>query len=343
MELLDRYLEAVRRHLPWKRQDDIIAELKANLEDQLEEREASLGRPMTSAEAQEWVRQLGPPFQMAARYQPQQYLIGPGLFPIFRYVLRLGLMWCFILYCIASAVDIVVNSLSPDAVVRAVFHLPAVLMITAAWITLAFAIYEFLSVTNPHRFPNLAEAWSRWLPEHLPPMPPKAAAGRKPNTYANAVAQLVVGFIVLFWLLLVPQHPYLMFGPGAMYLHASPYQLAPVWWTFYWWIIAINCIHQLWRIYDLLTGAWEYRNVMQHMVVSALGLVPCYLVLSTPTLVLLRHPHADEVQFGATLNNINLGIHRGFLIVLAISVLALIGEAVKWVVDEVRMSRAAMR
>jgi len=43
MELLDRYLQAVKRHLPWERQDDIIAELKANLESQLEDKESELG------------------------------------------------------------------------------------------------------------------------------------------------------------------------------------------------------------------------------------------------------------------------------------------------------------
>ena len=47
MELLDRYLEAVKKHLPWQRQDDIIAELRANLEAQLEDKEAGLGRPLT--------------------------------------------------------------------------------------------------------------------------------------------------------------------------------------------------------------------------------------------------------------------------------------------------------
>ena len=47
MELLDRYLQAVKKHLPWKRQDDIIAELRVNLESQLEEREDELGRPLT--------------------------------------------------------------------------------------------------------------------------------------------------------------------------------------------------------------------------------------------------------------------------------------------------------
>ncbi len=46
MELLNRYLEAVKKHLPWQRQDDIIAELRANLESQLEEKEDGLGRPL---------------------------------------------------------------------------------------------------------------------------------------------------------------------------------------------------------------------------------------------------------------------------------------------------------
>jgi len=52
MELLDRYLEAVRKHLPWKRQDDLLAELRANLEEQLEDKESALGRPMTGEEAE---------------------------------------------------------------------------------------------------------------------------------------------------------------------------------------------------------------------------------------------------------------------------------------------------
>ena len=58
MELLERYLEAVKKHLPWERQDDIIAELRANLEAQLEEKEGALGRPLTTAEMEDWLKQL---------------------------------------------------------------------------------------------------------------------------------------------------------------------------------------------------------------------------------------------------------------------------------------------
>ena len=46
MNLLDRYLLAVKKYLPWKA-DDILAELKANLESQLEEKESDLGRRLT--------------------------------------------------------------------------------------------------------------------------------------------------------------------------------------------------------------------------------------------------------------------------------------------------------
>ena len=103
MELLDRYLLAVRKHLPWQRQDDILAELRANLESQLEEKEAALGRPLTLAEMENWLKSLGSPLRMAAPYQPQQYLIGPALYPVYRNVLKIALAWGAVIYCIAEA------------------------------------------------------------------------------------------------------------------------------------------------------------------------------------------------------------------------------------------------
>jgi hypothetical protein len=38
MELLERYLQSVKKHLPLKRRDDIIAELRVNMESQLEDK-----------------------------------------------------------------------------------------------------------------------------------------------------------------------------------------------------------------------------------------------------------------------------------------------------------------
>ena len=89
MELLNRYLEAVRKQLPWERQDDIIAELRANLEAQLEDRQEEVGHTLNADEAKAWVGQLPAPRTMAARYRPQQSLIGPALFPTYWAIVRM--------------------------------------------------------------------------------------------------------------------------------------------------------------------------------------------------------------------------------------------------------------
>src|ERR1700761_7774974 len=119
MELLERYLQAVKKHLPWQRQEDIIAELRANLESQIEERQEELGRTLTPVEEEQWIRGLGSPVQMAAHYQPLQYLIGPAIYPVYLYVLRLASIWAIIIYAIVSTVIIVVGTPSMRAVAEA--------------------------------------------------------------------------------------------------------------------------------------------------------------------------------------------------------------------------------
>src|ERR1700744_2342058 len=164
MEFLERYLQAVRKYLPAKRQDDILAELRANLESQLEDREAELGRPMTEAETAEWLKQMGPPTQMAARYQPAQYLIGPGLFPVYKHILRLALTWSFVVFGIVSTIQIVGQTPSAGAVGAALLRLPWVLLITAAWVTLAFAVIELAAAHNPAWVPGFAASGKDWSP-----------------------------------------------------------------------------------------------------------------------------------------------------------------------------------
>ena len=68
MELLDRYLQAVRKYLPLRRQDDIIAELRANMESQIEDRESELGRSLTQGEFDDFLRKIGHPMVVASRY-----------------------------------------------------------------------------------------------------------------------------------------------------------------------------------------------------------------------------------------------------------------------------------
>ena len=345
MELLDRYLEAVKKHLPWERQDDIIAELRANLEAQLEDKEAGLGRSLTQDEAEDWLRQIGPPMQVAARYQPQQYLIGPALYPVYWFVLRTAVLWVMVVYSIGVAVQIAVHSPSWNAAFEGVLRVPEVLLTTAAAVTLIFAVIEFLAARFPEKWPLPMVPSAGWTPSSLPPIETKTANGKKPRSYANAVAEVIFGFLALLWLLLIPEHPYLLLGPGAYYLHASPFQLAPVWFTFYWWVVALNVLQVGWRSVDLLRGSWRGPRRAQKITTSILGLIPLVVLLSVRDhiFVLLKHPVLDQAQYGATLASTNQAIAWGVNVVTVITVLCLLWEIGQMGVDAYRKHAAEMK
>src|SRR5260370_19372267 len=96
MELLDRYLEAIEFWLPKRQRQDIIAELSEDLRSQIEEKETELGRKLEDAEVETILKRCGSPLVVASRYRRQQYLIGPTLFPIYRFVLGVLVLGCVV-------------------------------------------------------------------------------------------------------------------------------------------------------------------------------------------------------------------------------------------------------
>jgi hypothetical protein len=95
-ELLERYLQAVRFWLPKAQQEDILAELSEDLRSQIEEKETELGRSLDETELGAILKKCGSPMRVASRFQPGQHLIGPAWFPVYRFVLKLVLLWVLI-------------------------------------------------------------------------------------------------------------------------------------------------------------------------------------------------------------------------------------------------------
>ena len=333
MELIDRYLQAVRKHLPRQRQDDIVAELKANMESQLEDKEAQLGRPLTQSEAEDWLRGLGSPILVASRYRPQQYLIGPTLYPIYLYVLRVVMAMAILVYTIVSTIIIAVNSPEDlNAIAAAVQRGPGVLINAAAWVTLIFAALEFVAARYPEKCPSIAGLSGPWSPSSLPPLERPNDGVGKPRSYAHAVAEVVFGFIFLVWLLLIPDHPFLLLGPGVVFLHNGPFELASVWWTFFWWCVALNVVQLSWRCINLFRGAWQRRSRAEYAVSKIFGLISIGIVLGAKggACVLLKNPDVNRAHYGAALDSINKSLHLGLLVVGAIVLLQLAGDVGGW-------------
>jgi hypothetical protein len=213
MELLDRYLQAVRFWLPkTQRQDDLLAELGEDLRSQIEDKETELGRLLDPSEMSAILKKCGSPMMVAGRLGPQRHLIGPALFPIYEFVLKMVLLWILVpvfIFIVGPAT--VANSGSwSSGVLNTIGGLWSGLFIAAGIITLVFAIVER---TNSHLGCDL-----KWDPLKLPPVRAQEA---KPSLF-KAVCEFGFGWFGLIWLLLVPHYPFLILGPAAAFLKAGP-------------------------------------------------------------------------------------------------------------------------
>jgi hypothetical protein len=343
MELLDRYLQAVKKYLPTRRQDDIIAELRANMESQIEDKESELGRPLTQGEMEDLLRKIGSPMKVASRYQPQQYLIGPTFFPMYLYVMRIALLWAFIISVIVTAVVIPFTSPNADEVFASLFRIPGTLIQVAGWITLVFAGIEFATTRYPGKCPPIAGLTDQWQPSSLPPLEADGAGKGKPRSHAQAVAEIIFGCLFLMWLLLIPRHPFLLMGPGAFYLHDGPFQLAPVWWPFFGWVVVLNTVQIAWHCLDLARNAWQRPSRIQRIVFKIVGLIPIVVLLTARDHIYLslRNPAIDQLRYGQNVYQINYGLHFAFAVTCTIVVLQLAFDIGQWVWDAYRNRVAA--
>ena len=340
MDLLERYLQAVRKYLPWtlsrSRQDDIMAELRSDFESQLEERESDLGRPLTEGEMIDWLKHLGAPIQVAGRYQPVQYLIGPTLFPMYLYVLRMALIWSAVVYCIVAIISLWAGAPNIGSIVDWVGRVPGTLLNTAFWVTLIFVVLEYILARHPHVLPPMDGISAEWSPSKLPPL--EKVPAKKTRSFAQAVAEVIFGYLFFFWLLLIPRYPFLWLGPSVYYLRTSPIAPASIWWTFYWVALVINFGQNVWNAIDLVSGSWRSEQRLKPIFFKVFGLIPLGTLIAAPGQIyaVVRNPAVDAAKYGPVVDTINTNILRGVSVVFAILAIQILWDIYRWVKESRR-------
>lgn len=84
-DLLARYIHQVGNYVPPQERAEIEAELRSQIQDQLDDR---FGGQATPQEIASVLQELGAPYRMAAAYQREQVLVGAELYPTMMIILR---------------------------------------------------------------------------------------------------------------------------------------------------------------------------------------------------------------------------------------------------------------
>lgn len=307
MELLDRYLQAVRFWLPKAQQQDIIAELSSDLHSQIDDKETELGRPLDNAELEVILRRCGSPILVASRYRPQTQLIGPALFPIYQFVLKVVLLWILVpvFVVIVGPAMILTAANRWAAGLQTWSTLWSALFVAAGVITLIFAILE--------RTQAKLQLFEKWSLRSLPPAPKQL----QPPSRTQTIFELIFGVVGLFWLLALPQYPFLILGPAAAFLKP-----APMWHSFYLPMILLALAGLAHQGVSLVRPQWTWLPPAARLLTAIVGLVVLNFIIDAagPTLRGEWHPFvvvATSAQGSAQLNRVAAIVNLSVLLALA--------------------------
>ncbi len=310
MELIDRYLQAVKLALPKNQQTDVVRELSDEILSQVEEKEAALGRPLTEDEQVALVQQLGHPALVASRYRKQQYLIGPALFPIYWFVLKLVLALTLFGMAIAS-ITLAATGKGLGSALGAIGQFPSAAIYTFAWITAVFAVADF--------FQAKFNFFANWNARTLPKL---SKHDRRPSTFDSA-AGLFFGAIFGAWWLVGLKHQFLIFGPGIAYV-----RLSEVWQTLYPVFLVMIVADIVRHMLALVRPGWENAQLAFRFFSRAMNLLVLYFLYNAQELLVFTNAHGPQAQ--SQLQNLNRALHLCVALGAALAVLQLAWDIYKY-------------
>ncbi len=309
MELVDRYLNAIKGYLPQNEktpQDDIIAELKDSLLSRIEERESELGRALSAAEQQAIVKENGHPMLVASRYLPQQYLIGPSLFPFWLMALRAMLIGVGAVYGALALISLLTHGNIVQASIQTVVGFWETGLFWAAVITLIFWFFE----RNQVRFGFL----DNWQPAKL-----AATEGGFHIKRGESLFEIVIGalFIAWWWGALSFPTSFSHFGKPVSFAMSTS-------WNPYWWgILALAVWWLLLSVASFISPYLKWDRLLLRILLNVISIGLLYSLAQQEVLIVVDGGGSgvgvgvDIGKYGNAQVRLN-ELLRGLFIVLAI-------------------------
>ncbi len=288
MNLIDRYLHEVRRYLPGKNREDILAEIRSHLTDTLEERVK--GEP-TEEDMAALLKEMGSPRTLAASYPGgEQYLVGPQLYPFFSMVAGIVLAAVLGAQLLAVGVGIWMGEVKFnfwETFAQLVNSIPASL----GWVVIVFMILQKRGVR-----PQVDEA--DWDPKMLPVIENEEEIKKGEKIFGIAGGSLILALLAAF----SDKIGIVIFPGGTFYPNPVLQQLLP-------WVCLSLLGSIALDIYLLWQGHWSMGSRIARIGVNLISITVLALLVQGHTAWLTAH---GSNGFFITLENLSLATPESF-------------------------------
>ena len=299
MNLIENYLSETNKHLPENTRQDILSELRSSLEEQVNERASGENRAANLEDEKHVLKTLGHPVKFAASYKPDQYLIGPTLYPAFIYSIKIGFVVSVSIQLVLSLVLLTASndSFSFGSVISHLID-SAIMVITI--ITLVFIVLEYSS--------EKLNWYDNWHPDSLAHGPTHSV------NISDMIINLVVeGFLLLWW------NNLLVFTSDS---EPSQILLTDIWLPLLWPVNLIFGVLFLMHGYLVLRDRWTPWLLKAEIMLGISGLAICTYLLSNRPLIEI--PMVENIARWSWVENLTVGI-------IVVVILVWVGDTIKYV------------
>lgn len=319
MNLLDKYILEVGKHLPRKNRTDLQKEIRSTLQDMLDDRSQQSGQPIDEALISEVLQEYGAPAKVAAAYQAPRYLIGPRLYPFFEMVVKIVLTVLVVIGAIGFGINIVSGDAAGPAFLSALgkYALEMLTGLISAFgnIVLVFAILE--RVLPASEFEEEAEKWS------------PADLSKEPDPDQVSRAELIFEMIfILLGLALFNLYPNLI---GFMMVKDSSWVYVPALSeNFFRYLPWINLLGVLQIALDLFLLRRGYRQTLTevfNLALEAAGIALAFVMLTGPALISVKSESLAETlgeASGTVIAMVNLVPMIALVVVIVVGVIEVV-------------------
>ena len=276
MDLIDKYLAEVGKHLPRRQRADIEAEIRSTLEDMLEERKT---HPDTehAAAVLELLKEYGEPRKVAESYIGPRYIVGPRLYPQMELVAKIVVSALFFALLLSFSFGVVRDEMTSLEISRALleFFMDYIGVAIAALgnVILAFAVLERVL---PAQVTKGFE--SKWDPAQLAkgPDPDQVKIGERVVEIFFTVA-----FLVIFYFFPEKVGLYVFTGDESFVIPL----LTEAFFRYLPWWLAIGIAQIALDFFLISSGTWTKTTRLVSLILRVATLILVIFMLMGPAIL----------------------------------------------------------
>lgn len=338
MDALARYLKTVGTFLPSNERQDILRELSADIQSQVEEKEAELGRGLNESEVQAILKHVGHPLVVASRYRHDtrsvafgRVLISPVLFPAYWKVLKFNLTLTFGVILIIF-VSLFIAGQRPGV--------SDILSVCFYQFLIQFSVISVIFSFADRHIQKYPDKWSAARPDAAQfgidlamqierDVTKGVGESMKPKAVSRfeSISIIVASVAALAWLGAIRSNPFLIFGPAAHFLALGPgaTQAYPV-------IIVLTIVGMIRAFVNLSRPDWTRFRDLARIAMDSASVGMLLVLLRGGALVVAKTPGTGDVAASFINQSIFMALGVSAIVITILTVVNL----VKFIVREIK-------